>query len=181
VTQNSTSSSAGSKQAWLRTKGLGLALLLGAGCFFPACETEPGENCSFEGEPALTLTPRKGEGALDGEVTDLPAFAAPQGVPASEVDFLLTGLDSEDITTIRVTVVADSVGTISDTTYSSQSIGFACLDEGGLFVQSLPVAYVFPIAVVEDLTDLTGTLNVDISGATPFNESYPVELRVTSY
>lgn len=149
--------------------------------FVAGCRGQAEPDCLFEGDPTLTLTPRKGQGTLDGEVTDLPAFAAPQGVPASEVDFLLTGVDPEDITTIRVTVVADSLGIISDTTYIPQSIGYQCLEEGGLFVKSLPVAYVSPIAVVDDLTDLTGTLAVDISGATPLNVSYPVELRITSY
>ena len=178
---NSTSSSVGSKRALRKTSWLTAALLVCAPALLPACEDEPEENCIYEGEVSLTLTPRKGEGTLDGEVTDLPAFPAPQGVPASEVDFLLTGVDPDDITTIRVTVVADTVGTISDTTYTAESIGFVCLDEGGLFVQALPVAYVSPIAIVQDLTDLTGTLSVDISGAFTLNESYPVELRITSY
>jgi hypothetical protein len=129
----------------------------------------------------LTMTPRKGMGSLNGETTDLPAFPAPQGVPASEIDFELTGLDMDDITTIRVTVVADGLGMISDATYTPESIGFACREEGGLIVRNLPVAYASPVTIVQDLEMVTGTLGVDITGMSPLNESYPVELRVTSY
>ncbi len=132
-------------------------------------------------ERVLTLTPRKGMGVLDGEVTDLPAFPAPQGVPASEVDVFLDGVDIDDITTIRVTVVADGLGTISDTTYTPRSMDLACQSEGGLFVANLPVAYSTPVITVQDLLDVTGTLNFDVSGAASFNDSFPVELRITTY
>ena len=129
----------------------------------------------------LTMTPRKGEGPLDGEVTDLPAFPAPQGVPASEIDLELVGVHRDDITTVRVTVVADGLGQISSATYTSESIGFVCRDEGGLLVRNLPVAYEDPVLIVQDLEAVTGTLSVEISGASPMNESYPVQMRITSY
>ena len=160
---------------------MSLLAVVGAG-LLSGCEDDPEVPCIYEGEAMLTLTPRKGMGALDGDVTDLPAFPAPQGVPASEVDVELMGVDIDDITTVRVTVVSDGdEGTISDTTYTPQSMGLACLPEGGLFVANLPVAYGNPIVIVQDLENVTGTLNFDISGTVSMNESYPVELRITSY
>ena len=158
-----------------------LALLAIAVTGATGCEDPPPAHCVYEGTPMLSMTPRKGEGTLDGDVTDLPAFPAPQGVPASEIDFELTGIDQEDITTIHVTVVADTLGTISDATYTPESIGFVCRESGGVIVRNLPVAYGQPISIVQDLEMVTGTLTVDITGLSPMNESYPVEMRVTSY
>ena len=91
------------------------------------------------------------------------------------------GMPLESITTINVRVVADGLGSISDTTYTEQSSGLMCRDEGGLFVENLPVNYVTPVFLVDDLLDVTGTLTVQITGETPLTESYPVEFRLTTF